>query len=53
MPDVKGMGIKDALYLLENQGIKVEVEGIGRVKSQSINAGQTVTKGSIVKLKLG
>ena len=53
MPDVKGMGIKDALYLLENQGIRVQVEGIGRVKSQSIIAGQAIAKGTIVRLKLG
>lgn len=53
MPDVTGMGLKDAVYLLENNGIKVEVSGMGRVKEQSIAAGTLVTKGTKVMLKLG
>ena len=34
MPDVRGMGLKDALYLLENAGVKVYYEGSGVVKQQ-------------------
>ena len=36
MPDVKGMGLKDALYLLENAGIKVYYEGNGRSKTVKV-----------------
>ena len=32
MPDVKGMGLKDALYLLENINIKVIMKGKGKVR---------------------
>ena len=35
MLNVQGMGLKDALYLLENAGIKVYYEGSGNCKSQS------------------
>jgi cell division protein FtsI (penicillin-binding protein 3) len=34
MPDVRGMGIRDALYILENRGVKVRFQGAGKVKSQ-------------------
>ncbi len=36
IPDVRGMGARDAIYLLEKLGLKVEVEGYGKVVSQSI-----------------
>ena len=39
VPDVRGMGLRDALYLLENAGLRVDYEGIGTVKSQSIAPG--------------
>jgi len=39
MPDVRGMGLKDALFLLEQMDLKVSVKGRGKVKSQSINPG--------------
>lgn len=42
-PDVTGMGLKDALYLLENRGFKVNVRGVGRVARQSLSPG---TKGA-------
>lgn len=53
MPDVTGMGLKDAVYLLENNGLQVQVEGFGKVKTQSIPAGTALTKGTRVTLKLG
>ena len=34
VPDVIGMGLKDAVYLLESNGFKVSVTGKGRVRSQ-------------------
>ncbi len=36
MPDVRGMGLKDALYLLESRGLRVKVEGSGTVVWQSL-----------------
>ena len=53
MPDVTGMGLKDAVYLLENNGLQVQVEGYGKVKTQSIPAGTTLIRGSKVIIKLG
>ena len=45
MPDVTGMGAKDAVYLLESRGLKVKLHGRGKVKSQSYPAGNAVMKG--------
>lgn len=53
MPNVRGMGLKDALYLLENMGLKVSVRGKGKVTSQSVPAGTTLVKGAAVVLDLG
>ena len=44
MPNVKGMGLKDALYLLENMGLKVAVKGKGKVANQSIAPGTCINK---------
>ncbi len=54
MPDVCGMGLKDALYLLEKQGLNVLVNGRGSVVKQSINPGQSIYKGMpvVIDLKL-
>ena len=40
MPDVKGMAAMDALYLLENLGVEVELQGKGKVTKQSLQAGK-------------
>ena len=53
MPNVKGMGLKDALYLLENIGVKVVVKGRGKIVNQSIPAGTPLTKGFTVFVELG
>ena len=53
MPNVKGMGLKDALYLLENTGIKVVVKGRGKIINQSIPPGTPLTKGFTVLVELG
>ena len=42
----------DAISLLENMGFKVNFEGIGKVKYQSIKAGSALKKGDIIKLEL-
>ncbi|RFM26208.1 penicillin-binding protein [Deminuibacter soli] len=52
MPQLEGMGLKDALYACENMGLKVTVKGRGKVAGQSIMAGQPVAKGQIVNLQL-
>jgi cell division protein FtsI (penicillin-binding protein 3) len=52
MPNVQGMGLKDALYLLENAGIRVYYEGSGIVKSQSVTPGTPFEKASTIKLIL-
>ena len=53
MPNVKGMGLRDALYLLENMGVKVVVRGKGKIINQSIPAGTPLTKGFTVLVELG
>ena len=47
-----GMGAKDAVYLLESMGLKARITGIGKVKSQSIPAGNTLRKGQTIQLRL-
>ncbi len=50
MPSVIGLPTMDAIALLENMGLKVKVEGVGTVKSQSINKGIKVKPNQIVVL---
>jgi cell division protein FtsI (penicillin-binding protein 3) len=52
VPNVIGMGAKDAVYLLESMGLRVHVSGIGKVRSQNIPAGNTLVKGKTIHLKL-
>jgi len=52
MPDVKGMGLKDALYVLENKGLKVVVRGSGKVVKQSLNAGSEIQSGQKITIEL-
>jgi cell division protein FtsI (penicillin-binding protein 3) len=52
MPNVKGMGLKDALQLLESMGLKVAANGKGKVSSQSIAPGAALAKGVTVMLEL-
>ena len=52
VPDVKGMGLKDALYAIENNGYKCQYEGVGHVASQMPEAGTQCKKGETVKLIL-
>lgn len=51
-PRVIGMGAKDAVFLLEEKGLRVTISGSGRVVSQSIAPGQHITKGQTVLLTL-
>ena len=52
VPRVVGMGAKDAVFLLEQAGLRVSLSGVGRVVSQSIQPGQRVSKGQTVLLTL-
>jgi cell division protein FtsI (penicillin-binding protein 3) len=52
MPDVRGMGLKDALFLLENMQAKVIVRGRGKVKTQSVTPGAAFTKNQPVIIEL-
>ncbi|MBC7921653.1 MAG: transpeptidase family protein [Ferruginibacter sp.] len=53
VPDVCGMTLKDALYLLENKGLRVSRAGRGRVRSQSQLPGTPARRGSAIYLTLG
>ena len=52
VPNVIGMGAKDAVYLLESKGLAVQLYGIGKVRSQSIAGGNRLVKGQTVTLQL-
>lgn len=52
MPDVRGMYAMDAVPLLENLGLKVEIKGIGKIKTQSVIAGQKIFRNQKVVLEL-
>ena len=52
VPNVIGMGAKDATYLLEECGLKVKIEGIGEIESQTPCAGTPLKKGETVTLYL-
>jgi cell division protein FtsI (penicillin-binding protein 3) len=52
VPDVRGMGGSDALYLLESAGLKVSMTGVGKVSMQSVPAGEKAEKGKIIHLEL-
>lgn len=52
MPNVMGMGAKDAVYLLEKAGLRVNIAGVGKVTRQSIPSGNKYQKGQTVALQL-
>ena len=52
IPDVRGMGLRDAVFVLENLGCRVDIVGRGQVKRQSIRP-ETRARGQRVKLTLG
>jgi cell division protein FtsI (penicillin-binding protein 3) len=53
VPDVTGMSLKDAIYLLETMGLKVSITGRGIVLQQSIEPGTKISKGNIINIQLG
>jgi cell division protein FtsI (penicillin-binding protein 3) len=52
IPDLKGMSGMDAVALLENLKLKVRVIGIGKVKKQSVPAGEALDKSKTIILEL-
>ncbi len=52
VPNVHGMGAKDAVYCLEKAGLKVRLEGVGHVYKQSITPGSRIVKGVTITLDL-
>ena len=52
VPNVKGMVAMDAIALLENLGLSVELKGSGKVKNQSIQVGEQISKNQIIILEL-
>ena len=52
VPDVIGMGAKDAVYALENTGLRVNLSGKGEVYSQSLDAGTTASRGQTITIQL-
>lgn len=53
IPDLSGMTLRDAIFLLENQGLNVQYQGTGRIVQQSVPPGRKIAKGSSISLKLG
>lgn len=52
VPNVIGMGARDAVFLLESAGLRVVLDGMGRVSSQSMGAGTRIAKGQSIRLTL-
>jgi len=52
MPQLSGMTLKDAVLVCENMGLKVNVQGKGRVAYQSLTAGQAIAQGQKVSIQL-
>lgn len=52
VPNVKEMGVSDAVYLLENRGLKVQVRGRGKVVQQSIPPGSRIQQGQTIVLTM-
>ena len=53
VPDVRGMNVTDAVYLLENLGWVATFDGYGKVNQQSVKAGDTLQPGGLIRLTLG
>ena len=52
MPNLKGMSAMDAISILENMGLKVQIVGNGTVSKQSIKSGQKIKPQSLITLVL-
>ena len=52
VPDLKGLGLKDALFAVENNGYRCSYTGTGHVVRQSPAAGNALKKGEMIKIEL-
>lgn len=52
MPDLKDMSLQDAIYILENMGLKVVIQGVGRIRKQSIKKGTEIKDKKVITLEL-
>ena len=52
VPNVVGMGLKDALFLLEETGLKVRINGYGTVTKQSLSPGSPSVRGGVIEIEL-
>lgn len=52
IPDVRGMGARDAVYLLEKSGLRVNLAGSGKVVSQSFPPGQRPVRGTTITITM-
>lgn len=52
VPDVRGMSLRDAVFLLENSGLRVRYSGKGRVRRQSPEHGARIYDGTVVSLEM-
>ena len=52
VPDLKGMNVMDAVFLIESMGWAASFQGVGVVESQSVNPGTELEKGKTIVLKL-
>lgn len=53
MPNVVGMGLRDAIFVLENRGFRVRHKGVGKILQQSIPPGEPIEKGTLIEIFLG
>lgn len=53
VPDVRGYGLRDAIYRLEKLGLRVKIQGIGLVTKQNMEPGHVFEKGNTITLTLG
>ncbi|MCH2229867.1 MAG: transpeptidase family protein [Crocinitomicaceae bacterium] len=52
VPNVKGMTAKDAVFILENEGLVVRINGYGKVTKQSIIPGSEIQRGVVIEITL-
>ena len=50
VPDVTGMGVKDAVYALQQRGLRVRINGCGQIAKQDIAPGSPAIKGKTIIL---
>jgi len=52
MPNLRGLGAKDAVYVAELNGLRAKINGYGRVMEQSPKPGERISKNQIIYIRL-